>query len=254
MSSSVIVGFKPTYHGVVLAAGRNTRLAGVIPSYHKPLMVVNGRPLVVNIVRELLTFCETVTVVVSPENAGVISEVLDANYLIDDQVNLVLQPRAKGPGEAVLRAMRAGSNENRTMIVCADNIIPPGDYNEVLDQDTDACRTHDPETVVTASTVTSLHDYEAERFTRIHDGHFLEGVPGGHNERGEYACWIGPLVVPTLAAERAYRESRDWQIQEELKVSGPLNLIPHLIIRRAEGNSVDIGTSDSLFQVIKETA
>lgn len=261
MTSSVLVGFKPSYHGVVLAAGRNTRLTGVIPSYHKPLMVVNGRPLVVNIVRELSAFCSTITVIVSPENAGVITEVLEANSLLTGDVNIVLQPRARGPGEAVLRGMRAGQGENRTIIICADNIIPAEDYARALELDAEA-GLNDPLHTVTVSTI-ATNDYdEARRFTRVYGNRFVEGVDSVGDDNGYYYCWVGPLIVPTEAAESVYVRAVNRYHQsacgaegpKEVKVSGPLNDISNLTVIMADGHSVDIGTSDSLFQVIKESA
>ena len=40
---------------VVLAAGKNERLEGVVAPYHKPLIVLNGRPLIKSLVIDAYT-------------------------------------------------------------------------------------------------------------------------------------------------------------------------------------------------------
>jgi GTP:adenosylcobinamide-phosphate guanylyltransferase len=63
---------------VILAAGRGARLNGIAAPFHKPLLIVNGMPLIVQLVRAAhATFrgsdeTARVVVVVAPENAQAI--------------------------------------------------------------------------------------------------------------------------------------------------------------------------------------
>ena len=63
---------------IILAAGRNERLHGTVPAFMKPLLLVDGQPLIVRLVREALdagvleTYDEVgrVIVVAAPQNVG----------------------------------------------------------------------------------------------------------------------------------------------------------------------------------------
>lgn len=248
------------YDGIILAAGRNTRLRGVVPSYHKPLMIVNGRPLVVSLVKNTLLVTETVTVLVSPENCGPIAEVLDCNDVLDHRVNLVVQPSARGPGDGLYRALQATTAE-RIVLVCGDNVVPVQDLLNTVD--TDEFATRQPN-LVTASVMLTTDEADARRFTRIPEklDEFIETDPAyldlhdawagrGYWSDKHYRCWVGPLIFDREVAEKIFRAKvLSYKIGDpECKISRAFNGVPGLLIQVVPGNSVDIGTSDALIQL-----
>lgn len=208
---------------VVLAAGRGSRLAGVAAPFWKPLMVVNHEPLVVGVVRQAIRQCDSrednVVVVVSPENALPISQVLDAANL-SRKVNIVVQPSPRGPGEAFLRALPFC--DYRTLILCADNVI--------TDEDLDLVCSHPGPFVVGTRAVANFE--EARQFTLICQNSltFHEGIrPVEATERlrwtdGEWRAWVGPLTVPTTKLAAAlYRGSG--QVGGEMKIGSALTYV-----------------------------
>ena len=232
------------HDGLILAAGKNTRLSGVVPSYYKPLVIVNGRPLIVNITRDLLQRCKNVVIVVSPENATPIADVLVANRLMEDtRVSLIVQPIAAGPGDAVDRGLRCVESP-RVLIALGDNITPTSDFDAVL-----STRLEIGPKCLVLSTTNVDDAKQAQRFTRVTaDGHFVEGMPGGQNKAGTYTCWIGPVSADTDALRTALRDLRlrTSDTTKELKISPAFELVEKSSVITVPGNSVDIGTSDAL--------
>lgn len=252
-----MVNLNPTYDTVVLAAGRNTRLKGIVPSFMKPLMIVNGRPLIVSILKNVTSFSQHVVVVVSPENCAMIAEVLAANGLLDDifRVTIIVQPEAKGPGEGLLRALHV-CHSKRVMLVCGDNIVPHADYNSALIADTAAVNKADEESysILTASVMLTDDEADAQRFTRVEmdQKSLIEGEPGGLWPDGLYRCWVGPLIFDR--SEGAIALASEWGDKgyrtKELKISGALSCsIPNLDVVVVNGTSVDVGTPDALMQL-----
>lgn len=242
------------YDGIILAAGKNTRLKGIIPSYHKPMLIVNGKPLITSIAKQLLDRCERVVVVVSPENCGPITELLAASDMLSDNLHIVIQPEARGPGEAILRALLVCKSE-RVLIALGDNVIPTKDFDNIFEEDFQAVDQNPnfASNHITISYVTVEEDEEAERFTRILGTDFIEGYPGGKFQ-DRYRCWTGPLIADLQTLESAltqlHRKSAVAGL--ETKISPALNYIEHRTVTTVEGSSIDIGTSDALLQLSRE--
>lgn len=240
------------YDGIILAAGKNTRLKGIIPSYHKPMLVVNGRPLVISIARQLLERCRRVVVVVSPENCGPITELLSAADMLGDQVHIVIQPEARGPGDAILRALPLCISD-RVCIALGDNVIPARDFDNIFQEDRTATMKNGGLHAfrhITISFVPVTDDEEAQRFTRVLGTDFIEGTPGGKFQE-MYRCWTGPLIADRQVLEAHMQQyHRKQQVAGlETKISPALNYIEHRTVSVVEGSSLDIGTSDALLQL-----
>ena len=208
---------------IVLAAGRNERLKHIVPPYMKPVLVINGEPLIKTIVREAL--CNPVghlVVVVAPENAAAIAYVLRP-YLRN--VDLIVQPDATGPLDAAFRALQLCQSELVT-IVCADNVIPPATLREALCDDRPSIST----SMITVS--------EAERFTRVKpNGRLIDGPYSEQEDRAlTERCWIGPVTVHRQRFDAACRVAfdRDTGLTDALDRCGPF--------RTYVGNCADIGT------------
>ena len=100
-----------------MAGGSNERLKSVIPSFHKPLLVINGRPLVVDIVDKLLqatSSSDRVIVVCSPHNVNAIADVVSRVALTGaDEIDFVVQPQPIGIVDATVRGLRAAGKSAR---------------------------------------------------------------------------------------------------------------------------------------------
>lgn len=235
---------------VILAAGRNTRLKGLVPSYYKPLVIVNGRPLIVSLTQNLLRNCKAVVIVASPENCGMIVELLTANELMSPNVHVIIQPEARGPGEGLWRGLQCCKSE-RVVLVCGDNAIPGQDIDNVVLTD-QAVEDHSlARHSVTTSVFKTFDTEEARRFTRVTEDQkrYVEGVEGGRWSDGYYRCWTGPLAFDrSFALERFSAEVLRYRPGDpEIKISGVFN-VDDLDIRLVSGHSVDIGTSDALVE------
>jgi hypothetical protein len=225
---------------VILAAGRGARLEGVAAPFWKPMFVVNGEPLVVKVARQAVTInLGRTVVVVSPENAQPICQVLAAHNLTG-AVDIVVQPMAGGPGAAFLRAAPLLHGE-KAMILCADNVIPDGDVQKVLD----AVEENPDDPLVIGTRL--IHDFdEADRFTLIAEsGAIREGTTPQGAEWGDdlWCAWVGPLVVPVAELVRAIR-SDNCQVGDELKIGPALEVVRKGQPLTVSVDCYDIGSPD----------
>lgn len=237
----------PLHDGIILAAGKNTRLAGLVPSYYKPMVLVNGEPLIVTTTRALLQRCQNIAIVVSPENAAPIADLLNASGLLGEgsRINFVVQPFAAGPGDALDRGLCAVRNE-RVLVALGDNVTPINDYDVVLQAlNSDA----EPDTVISTSWIKD--EERAARFTRIDDdGRAFEGVPGGYSATHQgFRCWVGPFSASASQLRRCLNDLRLATELKELKISPLFNMLPGRLVT-VIGSSIDIGTSEALFSHI----
>ena len=115
-----------------MAAGEGTRLRPLTEVWPKPLLPIDGRPVLATLLRELAaTGFEGVTVV-----TGHLAEQLED--LVGDgspfglAVETVRQPEAVGSADAVTRAIRAGA-EPPLLVTAADTAFAPGDIARVLE-------------------------------------------------------------------------------------------------------------------------
>jgi MurNAc alpha-1-phosphate uridylyltransferase len=111
---------------VVMAAGEGIRLRPLTDVWPKPILPINGRPVIGTLLRELAAAgFEHVTLV-----TGHLAEKLEA--LVGDgsafglTVETVRQPEALGSADAVIRALRAGA-EPPLLVTAADTVFIPGD-------------------------------------------------------------------------------------------------------------------------------
>lgn len=223
--------------GIVLAAGKGSRLAGITAAYHKPLLVVNGRPLVVSIVESLLSVTdEPPTVVVAPENVRAIHDVLDAHELSD--VDLVVQGRPAGPGHALYLGLRAGSRGTSVIAVMGDNDLGRDDMKIVAEKHASF-----PSDLVVG--ITRIPASGCRDFTRwrANGETWVEKVPVTVEDEvyanADASAWVGPIAFPVASMMKILAE--DFH-------SAPMDMgIGHYFNRftrsfLAEVNARDIGT------------
>lgn len=111
---------------VVMAAGEGRRLRPLTDRWPKPILPVDGRPVLATLLRELEAApIRDVTVVV-----GHLAERVEA--LLGDgegwglHLRLAHQPQADGSADAVRRALAAGA-EAPLLVTAADTVFRPGD-------------------------------------------------------------------------------------------------------------------------------
>lgn len=161
---------------VILAGGKSERLRGIVPPYHKPFLVVNGRSLLVTAVEEAQDVgANRIVVVATGENA------MPVWQLVRDmrRVSVVLDDHGVGNALAVgLNVCR----EQRVLVLMSDNVFGKNDVSEVTAHNT-------------AIGVRKLPARLAQRYTRLVDQMWVEGGPSTEHYAADLLVWCGPLVV-----------------------------------------------------------
>jgi NDP-sugar pyrophosphorylase family protein len=186
---------------VILAAGRNDRLAGLVAEGMKPLLLVNGRPIIVDLMKKISIASEhrrvPVTIVASPVNVMAIVSVLKANAMLWRDLQIVIQPEPTGPVDALRRGFRARlgrSNSDTTLVLCGDNVVPLETMQTFI-QGGDA---YDDKFAGWVAVKKMDDELAAGRFTRVAEDarEFREGIqPGGMWRDGKYRAWLGPVLT-----------------------------------------------------------
>jgi NDP-sugar pyrophosphorylase family protein len=111
---------------IVMAAGEGRRLRPVTERWPKPILPIDGRPVVATVVRELRNAgCDRVTVVI-----GYLAEQVE--LLLGDgsgfglELRYARQPRPDGSADAVSRGLAAGA-EVPLLVATADTVFRPGE-------------------------------------------------------------------------------------------------------------------------------
>jgi molybdopterin-guanine dinucleotide biosynthesis protein A len=227
---------------VILAGGRNARLAGVVPDYHKPFIVHGGRSLLANQVTlagELGLAC---VVVCAPENALGVTSLLRRRWALQPELHLVVQPEARGPAEGLHRALSLVETR-RVIVLCVDNTLTLADLRSCVESASVLEREH----VVVGGRW--LPPPDARRFARVSpDRKFIrEGSevteplwPGDM-----CWCWVGPLVLPTHALRQLLGAVPTPPRDDELKL-GSLVAGLNFPKRLVEVSSWDVGVPGEL--------
>lgn len=107
---------------VVLAAGLGTRLRPLTERYAKPVLPIDGKPVVAQLLRELAAGgCPGVTVVVGHLGEQV-RRLLGDGDAFGVRLRYVVQPRPDGSADAVKRA----GAEPPYLVLAADTVFPAG--------------------------------------------------------------------------------------------------------------------------------
>lgn len=109
-----------------MAAGEGTRLRPLTERWPKPVLPIDGRPVIATLLRELVAAeCERVTVVTGHLAEQVEDLVGDGGGFGLD-VRTVRQPSVLGSADAVKRALAAGA-EPPCLVLAADTVFTAGD-------------------------------------------------------------------------------------------------------------------------------
>jgi bifunctional N-acetylglucosamine-1-phosphate-uridyltransferase/glucosamine-1-phosphate-acetyltransferase GlmU-like protein len=217
---------------VILAAGRGGRMTELINPYLKPLLpTLDGKPNLLNLVNAASPVSEQIVVVVAPQNALAICEVLEE---CDKRVRVVIQRLPNGPGDALLHGIEMLPLHGRALVLLCDEIVTPDLVKQFVQNPTAiSVRYLDPKT------------NNVERFTRYdHETkRWVEKKPLDKNQVNQYEtmCWSGPLVVYTDQVRYAFRNEH--HVYEGELLIGP-NL-HYLSSTHVETGAVDVGTPDA---------
>jgi len=109
-----------------MAAGEGTRLRPLTERWPKPVLPIDGRPVIATLLRELAAAgCELV-VVVTGHLAEQVEELVGEGSAFGLDVRTVRQPGVLGSADAVNRALAARA-EPPCLVLAADTVFTPGD-------------------------------------------------------------------------------------------------------------------------------
>lgn len=201
---------------IILAGGRGTRVMDLAPEYHKPLLPVDGVPMVTLAVDLAVRAGVTCPVVVAaPANAEAICQALEGRPAF-----VVVQRQPLGAGHALLLGLQASPRPfvtcDRVLVLLSDNVSSDEDVRGVT-------------AFPTAIGIKYINREHAFRFARLNDdGRWVEKEPisewtGGFTPP-PIACWVGPFV-----GWRAHMTRVLAQAVEERQVDSPeLYIGPYL--------------------------
>lgn len=224
---------------VILAAGRGSRVEGLAPPFFKPMMVVNGRPLISSAIHEAEKAEVTrIIIVAAPENAAALSHHLDP---ADRTLHMVVQLRPTGPGDGLLLGLKL-VNSAEVLVLMSDNVFSPSDIPNVLKE----WRATTSEGCSAVVGVRHLDDPTA--FTRLKRDRWVEKVEKGPDDfvHGRSRCWVGPLIAKTTALnsalEREPLRRKPKSAIGERAIGPALN---HLQVCTADVQTYDIGALEA---------
>lgn len=222
---------------VILAGGKGSRLDGVMPPWWKPLMPVMGLPLVCRIVDQVEMYVERTFIVVAPENALQVTQVLG-----NREATLIVQRTARGPGDALRLALDL-SRASAALVLMGDNLIADGDIRAVVDTGRDF-----------VVGVQRVPFEESHRFTRvISPVEFEEGPNNTADPLTGALVWCGPLILPRdHTLETLSTRLPDLQLGiSELKIGTHFTELAalHGPAKLEQVAAIDIGTPEAIMEV-----
>src|SRR5918999_240303 len=111
---------------VVMAAGEGRRLRPLTERWPKPLLPIDGRPVIATLLRELAQAGAQRVTVVTGHLAERLEALLGDGSAFGLEIRFVRQPRPDGSADALARALGAGA-ATPLLLVAADTVFVPGD-------------------------------------------------------------------------------------------------------------------------------
>lgn len=177
---------------VVIAAGLGTRLRPLTERYAKPVLPIDGKPVVAQLVRELAAAgCPRVTVVVGHLGDQLRSLLGDGSGF-GVELRYVTQPQPDGSADAVRRA----GEEPPYLVTAADTVFPAGSVAAVAEG-------------MRSAGAIAVRRLPARVPVRIRDG-LVERVfdPSGPGELSGAPLW----AVGAPVHERLCLDNRPWEL------------------------------------------
>jgi NDP-sugar pyrophosphorylase family protein len=111
---------------VVMAAGEGTRLRPLTERWAKPILPIDGRPVIATLLRELAGAGCARVVVVTGHLAEQVEELVGDGSGFGLAVRFVRQPGVLGSADTVVRGLAAGAGPP-LLVTAADTVFMPGD-------------------------------------------------------------------------------------------------------------------------------
>ena len=111
---------------VVMAAGEGVRLRPLTERWPKPVLPIDGRPVIATLLRELVRAGCTRVAVVTGHLADQVESLVGDGGAFGLEVRFVRQPGVLGSADTVARALRAGF-EPPLLVTAADTVYTEGD-------------------------------------------------------------------------------------------------------------------------------
>lgn len=194
---------------IILAGGRGTRVMELAPEYHKPLLPVDGVPMVTLAVDLAVRAGVTCPVVVAaPANAEAICQALEGRPAV-----VVVQRRPLGAGHALLLGLQTSPRPfvdcDRVLVLLSDNVSSDEDVAKVAAEPT-------------AVGVKYINREHAFRFARLDDdGRWVEKEPILNMDGPPIPCWVGPFIGWRNRMTRVLAEAVDQRKPDEEVYVGP---------------------------------
>jgi CTP:molybdopterin cytidylyltransferase MocA len=118
-------------HAVVMAAGEGRRMRPVSERWPKPVLPIDGRPVIGTLLRDLAGAGVEHATVVTGHLAEQVEGLVDDGAAFGLAVSYVRQPEPLGSADAVLRALRDGARPP-LVVTAADTVFAPGDLARFL--------------------------------------------------------------------------------------------------------------------------
>ena len=115
-----------------MAAGEGRRLRPLTERWPKPLLPIEGRPVIGSLLRELAASGLTGVFVVTGHLAEQVEELVGDGAAYGVEVTYVRQPRPDGSADAVRRAVEAGADPS-LIVSGADKLYAPGTIRAFAD-------------------------------------------------------------------------------------------------------------------------
>ena len=212
---------------VILAAGKGSRLDGITVPFHKPLLVVNGKPLISHVVDQAMQAGGDIIVVTAPENTLHISQVLG-----NRDVTIIVQRVPSGPGAALELGLKLVKS-NEVLVLMADNVLGDGDVEAVIGARGNVVGTM------------NMPAYMAAALTWCGPNAWYEKkMP--EDDRTFIIAWLGPLKLITEEISGVLRRYEKWHATSVETPIGPLfNDLPTLPVTVGV-NTIEVGTPEAL--------
>jgi len=179
----------PRLHAVVMAAGEGRRLRPLTERWPKPILPIDGMPVICRLLRDLAgAGCQRATVV-----TGHLAEQVEA--LVGDGsafgigVRFARQPEPLGSADAVRRALAAGA-EAPLVVSAADTVFTAGDLRRICSEWTASG--------VPAGLAVRERDGDGKTPVHVESGRVVE-IGGARGERTAAPVWfLAGSVLPAL--------------------------------------------------------
>jgi hypothetical protein len=226
---------------IILAGGRGERVAGLTGPFFKPLLEVDGEPLVRRAVRVAHETSDTIPIVVTaPANTEAIHDALTGF-----EANLIVQREPLGDAHALLtgllvkpRGSEAHETDERVLVLLSDNTTTLADVQAVTAHEV-------------AVGVQRFDRSKAARFARFEAGRWVQKVPVAVDDVS-LACWVGPFVGSRAAVYRATLDvvTRAYLSGDEALIGPNLGqLVPNAELVTVE--TEDVGTLEAYAEYLR---